>query len=70
MMLFVIPQSVMCQLLVRSRSDYASFPPGHHVLTHGTSSRIFDKRLLPQTDPRMHMKVELHSSRDQPVMSE
>lgn len=39
--------------------------------SHGTSSRIVDKRLLPhQTDPRMHIKGELHSSRDQPVMSE
>ena len=69
MISFVIPQSVTCQLLVRS-SDYASFPPDHHALTHWTSSSIFDKCLLPQTDPRMHIKGELNSSRDRPVMSE
>ena len=69
MISFVIPQSVTCQTLVRS-SEYASFPPDHHALTHGTSSRIFDKCLLPQTDPRMHIKGELNSSRDRPVMSE
>lgn len=30
--LIVIPQSVMCQLLLKS-SDYASFPPDYHALT-------------------------------------